>query len=530
MLSSVTENALNNGIISRAQKFLEDARGKVAQEMSTRFGGQVGEKVSGVISKAEQAEALPTRQLEAATKAQAELASREPVAAARQAAREKQVSSSLDTLSTEKGVLPEDLGGVIQQTGRKNIEGLKEARTKQAITETKDPAFRAAREREAGGDFISNNQASAGEFNNVIKKINTEIERTPEPYRNTLKTRLQAMLGTERKLTPEEAKMEEFKAGFTPGYQPKTSVAEPMTMDQAEFLRRMLEKNDLGKVEGFEALDATRMSSIAKDLRSAMNKYDDRFGEYLRKYKEGSEDITKAVSGRGKRLTDVDMANEENALFSADKKAATNYYLDGSQERAQRLLDLTGGKTPEVMNSVKGYIRSEMEGMNAKQASDFVKKHEGMLREFPELRQPMEGIVSSKSVAETAGVSAEKRAVEAGKRLEARVKLSERSIDEQQKVVQQYGSLRNKLETAIDSNKPQQVISTSKQIADNLLADKQISLKDHKELLGKISDIEAKYGKTKKAQEMIKKATYKTLGYGLVGVAGLEAGKSLLGD
>lgn len=327
------------------------------------------------------------------------------------------VQSSLDQLSKQKNVLAEDVGGLIQPLGRQNVQSLAATRTEEAITKVKDPAFERALEREAAGDFLITNPKSQKPMQQAIDLLEKQIAGTTEPYRGQLKARLESLRGERLPLTAAEARVEQLRASSIPGYTPRTEKVQPMTLQQAEFMRRMLTDKQLAESSGFAALDIGRRNEAAKLVSQAMKEYEPQVGEYLAKYREKSAPIEKATAGRGAALTEADLLAEQEVLFAADKKAVANYYLDGSQERAERLLSLVGGKNPQVIDSIKGFFRSQMEGMSAKQASDFVSKNEGLLRVFPEIKPQIEGVAQAKSFAETAPKAAAEKAKAAEARL-----------------------------------------------------------------------------------------------------------------
>jgi hypothetical protein len=253
---------------------------------------------------------------------------------------------------------------------------LKETIQTEAITKIKDPAFEQARSREAKGQAIENFPESANQFKEVIAEIEKQIERVSEPYRSQLRARYDSIRGNERPLTEAEKRVEQLRASTIPGYQPRSVATDPMTLDQAEFLRRMLKDKDLSKVEGFAAIDPFRMNELGDKLRKSMEAYEPKIAEYIAEYERRSVPVTKALAGKGERAIETDISKEPNVLFSEDKKAVANYYLDGTEQRANRLLDLVGGKSPEVTKMVAGNIRSKIEGMDSKSIREFAQKNE----------------------------------------------------------------------------------------------------------------------------------------------------------
>lgn len=512
------------GLAKKSIDYYKTSKGAEAEELAKALKTQLTGKAEEVITGAERAQAAPGKRLEEIAKAQRELGAREPVAAARQVAREKEAETALNKLSPQRNILAEDVGSIIQPEARKNLEQLRGTRQEESITKIKDPAFESARNRESAGDFISTNPKSADQFSNVVGEIEQQIARTPEPYGSELRRRLASIRGKEVPMTDAEIRAAELRSSIT-GEPVSTTKVEPMTMDQAEFLRRMLKSKDLGKVEGFAAQDPFRMNALGDKLFDAMKAYEPRIGQYVEKYKETSAPISKALAGRGRALTDVELIEAENVLFSADKTAAAKYYLNGSQERAQALITVTGGKKPEVINGIKGYFRNQLAPMTSKQAQQFVANQEGFLREFPELRKPLNDIVDTKRVSETAGVSAQKRAEAATTRLAGEAKPIEKTISEQREISNRYRIFQNK----ITSQTPKDTVTDAKSMINRLRQDGLINDVSHRNLLNKIEQIKLQYGETEKAKQNIQLLLRKSLIYsgmgagGIVGYYGLKA-------
>jgi hypothetical protein len=311
----------------------------------------------------------------------------------------KATENALGNLSN-KVATEEDVGGLIQPLGKSNVKKLTDVRQKTAITETKDPAFDRARSRESNGQFIVTDKKSAPLLESAFADLETQINRTTEPYQSQLKARLQSLKGKEVPLSEGELRVERLKEASIPGYSAKTTKQEPLTLDQAEFMRRMLTDKDLAEATGFAALDIARRGDVAKKLSAAMKEFEPGVGEYLSKYQETSAPITKALAGRGGQLTESEKLAEQEILYSADKSAVAKYYLDGSKERASRLLDLVGGKPKELVDSIAGLVRGKMEKMTAKQAEDFTKQ--GLFEVFPELKGPANQVLKTKQAEEKA--------------------------------------------------------------------------------------------------------------------------------
>jgi hypothetical protein len=467
--------------IKKLANYYKTSKGYIPEELSNLLKTKLSGKLENIIGTAEKAKQAPEQEVSKIAKAQTELGGREPIATQRQTRREQRVKESLQDLSKKDNVLAEDVGGIIQPAGQTNVKALKKLREDEAIAKQKNPAFNEARTRESGGDFMSTNPKSAKTIQEIKEEVNAQIQRTPAPYQAELQRRYQAFLSDK-----------------------------PLTLDNAEFFRRLFKNKDMSKVENFEALDAARMNVLGDKIGQAMRQYDSRVGQYLDKYKEGSQAITKALAGRGKALTEQELAQEENVLFSADKKAAANYYLDGSQQRAERLLDLVGGKKNEIVDGIKGYFKNELSSANAKQTKDFINKHEGFLRVFPELKKPLDNVLKAKVDAETLGVRATEKAKSATTRLTGKATQASEQVAKQQARIDKYEKSLNKL--SVDVNH-------SKVIADQLLDDKLITPEQHKAIYQQVQMIKNAYGDTAQAKEAMKSIFTKTL----VGV-GVPAG------
>ena len=515
--------------VTSAADILKARKGTEATNLAEALRTKMGGKAEDVVKAAEAEKAAAQARGEKVTEATQKLEAGKPTTAARQATREKRVADSLDAIAPKptRPTLPEDVGSVIQSQGSKNIDKLRQTRQTEAITKVKDPAFERARQREDRGESISTDPKSATQFENTIKEIETQIERTPEPFRSQLKQRFAAIRGSRRALTEGEQRVENLRASVA-NRQPATEKVEPMTLDEAEFMRRMLKSKDLTSVEGFPALDATNMGKLADKLRAAMEAYEPGLATYLSKYKELSAPITKAAAGRGEALTEIELQEAEQALFSADKSAATSYYLNGSRERAQKLVNLLGGKTPELVNSLRRYVRSQVDGMSATQTKQFIDKNEGLFQVFSELRAPLERVSLAKTEAEAAAKAATERTAAATTRLGREATAAEKSAQAPESVIAQYSADLNNVRTA----SADKVGSLSKTLADKMRRNNLIDDASHRQILQEINNIERQYGKTAEAKRQIDLFWRKTLVYSGLGGVGVGAyyGKKLLED
>lgn len=512
------------GNVYKALKLSKSAEGdRLAAALKTKMTGTAAD----VIRNQEKALERSSGKLETIGKAEQQLGARGTVAGERQAAREKDISQSLDKISKNKNVLPEDVGSVIQNEGRGNVQKLKETRQERAITEIKDPAFESARKKEGSGDYIATNPNSANEFNSVINEIETQIARAPAGYRTELERRFGSLRGDKVKLTDAEQRVENLRASLE-NRTPVTEKVRPLTLDQAEVLRRMLNDKNVAMVEGFAALDVNRMKSLGERLRAAMGAYEPGLAKYLEKYRDLSTPITKALAGRGGALTEVEMMEAENAMFSADKTAATRYFLDGSAEKAQRLLDLTGGKTPKLMQAVKGYFRSQLQGMSAKEAESFAAKQQGFFRVFPELRGQVQQVVADKARFEQTTAAAR----EAAKASETRLRGERAQVEAQARPIEQMSERYKMNLNRLQEASPQQSEGIARTMIDDLRKDKIINDATHRSLLGELQKINQTYKDINQAKSMRDAFMRKVglySGYGVAGTTGYFGIKAIGG-
>lgn len=509
----------------KALDYLELSKGGEAEKLASSLKTKLGGALEDVIGKTKEATKPLMESLSKIGRAEEQLGGRGRVAGARQTAREKELNDSLDKVSNRKNILAEDVGGVIQPAGKENIDKLKAARSEESIDKIKDPAFEQARLRESKGEYLSTSPNSQKEFNSLVDEIRSQIAATPEPYASELKKRFASVMGKEVPMTEGEIRAAQLRASIEgkPIESVGTMKREPMTMDQAEFLRRMLNNKKAFEVEGFQALDTVRQNQLGERLTAAMNAYDPRVGQYLQTYKDLSTPISKAAAGRSGALTEAELLAEEQVLFSADKKATADYFLNGSQERAERLLELVGGKKQEVLDKIRGYYRNRLDNMSSAQAEEFVRGQEGFLRVFPELRDPMAAVVKNKKTLEMAAPAAEKSAAQSQLRLEGRGKQTQAELSKRQESIDKYDMLQNQLNATTPANSYEK----SKSIVNSLRDDKFIDSGTHQRLLLEIEQVKNSYGNSAKAKQTIDALVRKSLLYGGLPALGSATGASL---
>ena len=181
---------------------------------------------------------------------------------------------------------------------------------------------------------------------------------------------------------------------------------------------------------------------------------------------------------------------------------------------------MVGGKKQELVNSVRGFFRTKMENMSASQANQFVRDNEGFFRVFPEMRSPMESVVRSKQISETAGVASEKRAASAATRLSGEAKTAEAAIKPQEKIAEKFRIYQSQLSTLT----PKDSVSKAKELIDGLRHDKLIDDTHYRDLLTKVERIKNEYGDSAKAAQNVQLLLRKELIYGGLSSIGIGGG------
>jgi hypothetical protein len=319
-----------------------------------------------------------------------------------------------------------------------------------------------------------------------------------------------------------------LRAASIPGYIARTYEREPLTLQQAEFLRRWAKDPILRKDTGFGSLDATRMAGTGGKIEQAMSAYDERVGQYIQRYKAGKETERMALGKKkGEGVLEEAAKTEDEILFSSKPQQVTNYYLDGTKESANKLVRLVGGKSPELVNRVKANVRGKVENMDAAKTQEFIAKNEGMLQTFPEIRDSLNKLVQSRQAEERLSSMLGKTKGRLEKALGAEItateKLSEK-VARGKEAVAPYQQFMEKFEGA----EGKEIFSESKSIADKLRNDEIISGPKYQELLSQIRDIEQRYTNQQEAKARLKTIFYTAL-VPTVGYGGYRVGKDIFG-
>jgi len=434
---------------------------------------------------------------------------------------------SLNQLSA-RPVRDEDLGNLIQSKGSKNIENIKTATEREAITNIKDPAFERARGRAAKGDFPENNPEAKELLDKAVADIEQQIADTPAQFRGPLEQRKNILFGEEIPLTQGELRVEQLKASIDPTYKPRETKYQPLSLQQLEFLRRWAKDPILRKDTGFGSLDATRLAKTSDLIRGAQIKYEPDVERYINTYRAGKEAENIALGGkRGESITSEVEATRDTPIFTGKPQEAVNFYLDGTANSADKLVRLVGGKSDDLVNAIKGNFREKLTNMNAKQATDFRDKNKGFFQAFPELRPLVDKVVKSKVDSERltkmSGLSSERLKEALGTELTTKQRVATTAAEPlkiSEKLNNKLVEMRNS--TGKDS------VKISKDIIDDLFANKLIGEDQYQNLLNKTREAYKLYGDTEQARKQVAYITGSAL-IPVIGVTGYYKAKAMLG-
>jgi len=440
-------------------------------------------------------------------------------------AAKKETERSLTSLGPKES--DEGFGKFVQTQGKSNIKSIRSTTEREAIQELKDPAFIQARQRTAQGDTVTTNPRSAPILKEVIADIEQQIQDVPAGFRGPLEDRLESIVGKKIPLSAEQLRVENLRAASIPGYVAKTFEREPLTLQQAEFLRRWAKDPILRKDTGFGALDATRMAGTGNKIEQAMTAYDERIGQYIQRYKAGKQEERLAIGRKkGEGPLEEVVKTEDEIIFTGKPQQVANYYLDGTQESANKLIRIVGGKTPELVNRVKANVRDKVDGMDAAKTQQFMQQNEGLLNTFPEVRNSLDSLLKARQTQERLssmlGKGKERLTTALGAEVTSAERLAKQAA-EGRKAVAPYQQFLEKFE----GSKGDEIFTESKKIAERLRADNMLDAPRYQQMLADIRDIEAKYGATQEAKARLKNVLYITLVGGVGGLAGGFGGYKL---
>jgi hypothetical protein len=188
---------------------------------------------------------------------------------------------------------------------------------------------------------------------------------------------------------------------------------------------------------------------------------------------------------------------------------------------------LVGGKSDDLVNAIKGNFREKLTNMNAKQATDFRDKNKGFFQAFPELRPLVDKVVQSKVDSERltkmSGLSSERLKEALGTELTTKQRVATTAAEPlkiSEKLNNKLVEMRNS--TGKDS------VKISKDIIDDLFANKLIGEDQYQNLLNKTREAYKLYGDTEQARKQVAYITGSAL-IPVIGVTGYYKAKAMLG-
>jgi len=296
------------------------------------------------------------------------------------------VDSSLKNIS-DKPITDEQFGAFVSEKGKTNVQAISEATERKAIEEIKNPAFERARTRYEQGDSIATNPNSAPILDKAIADVRQQIADTPADFRAGLEKKLNALFGEEVPLTEAEIRAAKVRSSIT-GEPLVTTKQVPLTLQQTEFLRRWAKDPILRERTGFGALDDMRMKATGDTLQQAMIAYEKDVGRYIQEYRTGKQAEELALGGKA----------GESAIeqFGTKPQNIASFYLDGTKASADKLVNLIGGKTPELLSNVRGKIRNDLQGLDAAKTQQYLQNKSGLFETFPELRKSVEELAANR--------------------------------------------------------------------------------------------------------------------------------------
>lgn len=426
---------------------------------------------------------------------------------------QKSVDTSLNKIS-DKPISDEEFGAFVSDQGGKNVKAINAATEKAAIEDIKDPAFDRSRTRT---DRIATNPNSAPILENAMADIQQQIADTPVQFRGDLQKRLNTLFGEEIPLSEGELRVEQLKASIDRNYTPKTTKVEPLTLHQAEFLRRWAKDPILRERTGFGSLDDNRMKLTGDTIQRAMEAYEPDVARYIQTYRQGKQAEELALGGR----------TGEAAIepFGTKPQNIASSYLDGTKASADKLVNLVGGKKPELIANVRGKIRADLQDLNAEQTQAYLQKNAGLFETFPELKSPVEQLVKDR-------IQAEKLQRMYGGKNMASARLSE-ALNATQSAESLVGKTAEKLTgqgstpqtlqialEKLENAKGKEIVSVATNIVDSLRKSNLIDETKYQQLLSNIRNVG---DSAEKQAELVK--TLKRLGFigaAATGVTGLN--------
>jgi ribosomal protein S15P/S13E len=268
----------------------------------------------------------------------------------------------------------DEAGAVAQQLAKSNIDKMIAAREREAITLEHDPAFDAARHRQAIGEWPSAEGTSSGD---TLKALRAEVKRD---------------------ISSRTAEGQPVRAGMQ---KVLTMITETehnrLGIDVLESIRRELRNPMVGDPEGLAAMGAKYLDKYADSIEEAMRDFEPGTGRYIDKYREHSEKIRDALGGKAGENV-IETLSRTSEEFNQPTASVYNRYLGSGADGASRLLRIVGGKSQKLLEVVKANLRRRVEGMDAKQMREWMgqDKTQGLLEVFPEAKQGLASILRHK--------------------------------------------------------------------------------------------------------------------------------------
>jgi len=378
-------------------------------------------------------------------------------------------------------VSEESLGSLVQKEGSKTIEKLELEREKDAIDENKDPAFERGRMR-----------AEAKETPRKVEAVKTLMDSVREWLREERK---KLPTGLPRSATTRDmVNVIIRKLGMN-----------TLTLDQLESMRRELNDAILSDPTGNKASWAVLYRQIGRRIQDIMEAYEPDIGKYIAAYKKGSLKINQAEGGAAGKNTLRTIDTLGDSVYESTAEGVARKYFDGSAQQAQKAIELVGGKTPELVAAVRGYLRRQiMSKGNAQAMAKFIKDNEGLLQKFPELKADLEGVAKSKARIEHLE-ELHKKVVDATKKAsEGLAKERKAALDkavEQEKVKTDLQSFIRQLEHTEDSKGQIQKMRAIINKMDKL---GMIDPGTHAKMLDMMNDVERKYSRSAVMNKMLR--------------------------
>jgi hypothetical protein len=276
-------------------------------------------------------------------------------------------SDALAKLSKTKD-LSDDFITSARRIAESNLKLQRDAREFKAIEEIKNPVFDQARKLESTGVRFNNNPETKELHQQLMDEMKLQISRAPIEFQKPLTERLKSL--------------------------------ENMSFDQAEFYRRMFNEGSFGDIEGFKALQANQQGAAAKLITDMQNSFSPGHQEWIKEYQNWSQKIDAIRDNPiGKQMLERYGILADKPLYSADPNSLAQQALS-SQQAAQQLKLSVGGKTAPLENSIRAYLRNELQNKSAAETKAFVNNLEGFGREFKDIYVDLQNLADARLRAE----------------------------------------------------------------------------------------------------------------------------------